>query len=172
MVLPVELLHGLTYGAGWAACANFAAIVAPKGLQATTQVGVFACSLLYRSGFTLTICLFQGLLLAVYWGLGQGMGALVGGLAYQRAGPVTTFRWSIVVAGAGFLMCIVAWVRALITKGVGTAASARSQNQQGPGETEKDETTPLALEHNSSVEETLLAVGGSFSEAAESERLV
>lgn len=39
MVLPVELLHGITFGCAWAAGTHKCAEVAPEGLGATVQVG-------------------------------------------------------------------------------------------------------------------------------------
>lgn len=59
-VLPAELLHGVTYGAGWAACTAFANAAAPRELQATAQ----------------------GLLTGTHWGLGGAIGALMGGWLY------------------------------------------------------------------------------------------
>lgn len=37
-VLPVEVLHGLTFSLGWAACATHATEIAPPGYASTTQV--------------------------------------------------------------------------------------------------------------------------------------
>lgn len=38
-VLPVELLHGVTFACGWGASTVYASRVAPPGLSATMQVG-------------------------------------------------------------------------------------------------------------------------------------
>ena len=38
-VLPVELLHGITFGCAWAAGTEYSSKIAPAGLEATVQVG-------------------------------------------------------------------------------------------------------------------------------------
>ena len=40
IVLPVELLHGLTFGLAWAAGTHKAALLAPDGLMSSMQVRV------------------------------------------------------------------------------------------------------------------------------------
>ena len=37
MVLPIQLLHGVTFGLCWATLTTFAKGVAPEGMSATTQ---------------------------------------------------------------------------------------------------------------------------------------
>ncbi|GBG00109.1 hypothetical protein Rsub_12850 [Raphidocelis subcapitata] len=67
-VLPIELLHGITFGCGWGGgtvhCKRLAERLGLEGLEATLQ----GC--------------FQGL----YFGVGQGLGALLGGVLTQRRG--------------------------------------------------------------------------------------
>ncbi|KAG1659725.1 hypothetical protein FOA52_012265 [Chlamydomonas sp. UWO 241] len=63
-VLPIEVLHGFTFGAGWGAGCEKSKALAPPGLEATQQ-GVF-----------------QG----VYFGLGYGLGSLIGGLISEAYG--------------------------------------------------------------------------------------
>lgn len=77
VVLPVELLHGITFGCGWGAGTINSKRVAPPGLGATMQ-GIF-----------------QGL----YFGLGQGLGGLVGGLLKHRLGSQAMF---LTCSGAAF----------------------------------------------------------------------
>ena len=36
-VLPIELLHGITFGCAWAAGTLYCSRIAPRGLEATTQ---------------------------------------------------------------------------------------------------------------------------------------
>ena len=36
-VLPIELLHGVTFGCAWAAGTLYCSRIAPRGLEATTQ---------------------------------------------------------------------------------------------------------------------------------------
>ncbi|KAF6258417.1 hypothetical protein COO60DRAFT_1128185 [Scenedesmus sp. NREL 46B-D3] len=85
-VLPVELLHGVTFGCGWSAGTITSKRVAPPGLEATMQ-GIF-----------------QGL----YFGVGQGLGALIGGLLKQRHGGQAMFALCSGIVLAGWLLCVVA----------------------------------------------------------------
>ena len=63
-VLPIHLLHGLTFSALWVAGVSYAGELAPPGMGATAQ----------------------GLFTATYMGLGAASGALLGGLLYSRFG--------------------------------------------------------------------------------------
>ena len=69
-VLPINLLHGLTFSGMWVAGVAYANAVAPKGFGATAQ-GLFA---------------------GVTMGLGAATGALLGGTLYDSLGPVLMFR--------------------------------------------------------------------------------
>lgn len=84
-ILPISLLHGLTFSAMWAAGVAYASeLAAPKGLVATAQ----------------------GLLSGVSMGLGGVIGALIGGLLYDRIGPVALFALFGVISllGLGFFL--------------------------------------------------------------------
>lgn len=70
LVLPINLLHGLTFSALWVAGVSYSNEVAPPGLGATAQ-GLF-------TGMTM--------------GLGSAGGALLGGMLYDTLGPATMFR--------------------------------------------------------------------------------
>ena len=61
-VLPVEVLHGLTFSLGWAACATHASEIAPPGYATTTQ----------------------GVISATFWGVGFGIGGIGGGFSPGR----------------------------------------------------------------------------------------
>eukprot|EP00466_Bigelowiella_natans_P010634 jgi/Bigna1/61701/fgenesh1_kg.25_\ len=66
LVMPAELLHGVTFALVWSSLAVLATQISPeKGLQATTQ-GLF--SLLFN-------------------GVGGGIGAVGGGYLYESIGP-------------------------------------------------------------------------------------
>jgi PPP family 3-phenylpropionic acid transporter len=82
LVLPINLLHGLTFSAMWVAGVSYANEVAPKGMGATAQ-GLFA-------GMTM--------------GLGSAAGALLGGLMYDSLGTTVMFRVAagIVLVGLTF----------------------------------------------------------------------
>ncbi|GAQ79149.1 major facilitator superfamily protein [Klebsormidium nitens] len=81
-VLPIELLHGVTFGCGWTAGTVHAGRIAPPGMAATMQA------------------LFAG----AYSGIGDGLGMLLGGFVYEHYGSVTLFRGcGLLVAGGALL---------------------------------------------------------------------
>jgi len=84
LVLPVQLLHGLTFSITWVAGVSYAREIAPPGMGATAQ------------------SLFQG----AFFGLGGSVGALVGGVLYQEVGSALLFRWMalVVLAAALFFL--------------------------------------------------------------------
>ncbi|CAH1777765.1 unnamed protein product [Owenia fusiformis] len=69
-VLPIELLHGITFALMYAAASGYGSIVAPKGMSAT----------------------IQGLIGGLHFGLGKGAGSLLGGLIYGSFSPIVMFR--------------------------------------------------------------------------------
>ncbi|EGD78638.1 hypothetical protein PTSG_01616 [Salpingoeca rosetta] len=83
LVLPIELLHGLTFGLSWAAVASYSYKISPKGYEATTQ----------------------GITSALFWGLGFGLGACGGGFINQAYGFVFLFWMGCTFAASA---CIVA----------------------------------------------------------------
>lgn len=85
-VLPINLLHGLTFSALWVAGVSYANEVAPKGLGATAQ-GLF-------TGMTM--------------GLGSAGGALLGGTMYDALGPAFMFRVAALLVLIGLLFFAVA----------------------------------------------------------------
>jgi MFS transporter, PPP family, 3-phenylpropionic acid transporter len=100
LILPISLLHGLTFSALWTASVAYAGqLAAPKGLMATAQ----------------------GLLSGVSMGLGGVVGGLMGGLIYEQLGAVALFTTVGGVALAGLLFFLVmgraAWVRAPVAEG-------------------------------------------------------
>jgi PPP family 3-phenylpropionic acid transporter len=99
LILPISLLHGLTFSAMWTASVAYAGqLAAPKGLMATAQ----------------------GLLSGVSMGLGGVVGGLLGGLIYEQVGAVALFLIVGSVALAGLLFFLVAgraaWVRAPVAE--------------------------------------------------------
>jgi PPP family 3-phenylpropionic acid transporter len=81
MVLPVQLLHGLTFSITWAAGVTYARQIAPAGLGATAQ----------------------GLFSGTFFGLGGSVGALLGGMLYQAVGSALMFRYVALVVFAAAL---------------------------------------------------------------------
>jgi predicted MFS family arabinose efflux permease len=68
-VLPCELLHGLTFATMWSVSCAYANKISPPECHSTLQT----------------------LLKGLHWGLGSGMGALIGGFAYDSYGAVKLF---------------------------------------------------------------------------------
>ncbi|KAK9796993.1 hypothetical protein WJX73_010487 [Symbiochloris irregularis] len=81
-VLPIELLHGVTFGCAWSAGTLNCSRIAPKGLEATTQA------------------LFNGL----YMGVGLGLGAVVGGFIYDATNARIVFFAAAAVVATGWLL--------------------------------------------------------------------
>jgi MFS family permease len=77
LVLPVQLVHGFSFAARWAAGVAFANRIAPAGMGATAQ-GIFS---------------------GVSMGLAAAVGGFIGGWLYESVGPLLMYRW----AGIGIL---------------------------------------------------------------------
>lgn len=71
MVLPFELMQGITHAAVWAACCSYIAHNTPKHLRSSGQ----------------------GVLQGIHHGLGRGCGAIIGGMFVTYYGTAATFRW-------------------------------------------------------------------------------
>ncbi|TMW43089.1 hypothetical protein DOY81_011831, partial [Sarcophaga bullata] len=71
MVLPFELMQGITHAAVWAASCSYIAHNTPKHLRASGQ----------------------GVLQGIHHGLGRGCGAIIGGMFVTSYGTTKTFRW-------------------------------------------------------------------------------
>eukprot|EP01119_Soliformovum_irregulare_P021636 TRINITY_DN7246_c0_g1_i1.p1 TRINITY_DN7246_c0_g1~~TRINITY_DN7246_c0_g1_i1.p1 ORF type:complete len:455 (+),score=85.32 TRINITY_DN7246_c0_g1_i1:90-1454(+) len=83
--LPIELLHGITFACLWAAVVEHASNIAPPGVEATAQ----------------------GIMNAVFGGLGSGIGAIVGGVVYQRFGPIILFRASAIASSISLIWFLI-----------------------------------------------------------------
>lgn len=70
LVLPINLLHGLSFALLWSAGVAAADAIAPPGLGATAQ-GLFA---------------------GIMMGLGAALGGFAGGVLYDNIGPVALFQ--------------------------------------------------------------------------------
>lgn len=85
-VLPIELCQGITYGVFYASMTSYASEIAPKGAGST----------------------MQGLVGAVYEGVGIAAGSLIGGILMGRLGGSQTFGWfgaaGLVLSGAHVLV--------------------------------------------------------------------
>eukprot|EP00529_Nitzschia_sp_RCC80_P031210 CAMPEP_0113504388 /NCGR_PEP_ID=MMETSP0014_2-20120614/34688_1 /TAXON_ID=2857 /ORGANISM="Nitzschia sp." /LENGTH=359 /DNA_ID=CAMNT_0000399493 /DNA_START=484 /DNA_END=1563 /DNA_ORIENTATION=+ /assembly_acc=CAM_ASM_000159 len=70
--LPAEALRGMTFAAFWSTCTIYATRIAPPGMQATMLM----------------------FLNAMYGGLGQSLGAIIGGKLQSHVGTVHTFLYA------------------------------------------------------------------------------
>ncbi|RUP52145.1 major facilitator superfamily domain-containing protein [Jimgerdemannia flammicorona] len=84
LALFIQLSHGLAFSALWSAAVVHADAIAPKHLRATSQ----------------------GLMNAAFNGVGSGLGALLGGTIYQRAGSGAMFLMVAVVTTLGLILFV------------------------------------------------------------------
>ena len=70
--LPAEALRGITFAAFWTAGSMYAHRISPPGMKATMLLIMNAC----------------------YGGLGQSLGAIIGGKMQSRFGTIKTFVYS------------------------------------------------------------------------------
>uniref|UniRef100_A0A3Q4HDT3 Major facilitator superfamily domain containing 6a n=1 Tax=Neolamprologus brichardi TaxID=32507 RepID=A0A3Q4HDT3_NEOBR len=70
IVLPMEILQGVTHASVWAACISFLSAAVPPALRTSAQ----------------------GILQGLHLGLGRGCGAMVGGVFVNYFGAAETFR--------------------------------------------------------------------------------
>jgi len=70
--LPAEALRGVTFAAFWSTCTIYASSIAPQGMSATLLM----------------------FLNAMYGGLGQSLGAIIGGKLQSKLGTVKTFLYA------------------------------------------------------------------------------
>lgn len=83
LVLPIELLHGVTFGLAWSAGNKHAQDLAPPGMG-SSMIGVFQ---------------------AMYFGLGNGAGRLLSGWVYHAQGPRAVFALAALWEGVGWAVC-------------------------------------------------------------------
>lgn len=86
--LPAEALRGVTFAAFWSTCTIYASRIAPPGLGATMLM----------------------FLNAMYGGLGQSLGAIVGGKLQSKFGTVQTFLYS-GVCDLCFVVLVIGYLR-------------------------------------------------------------
>ncbi|PIK39389.1 putative major facilitator superfamily domain-containing protein 6 [Apostichopus japonicus] len=96
LILPIELLHGICFGAMWPAMTSFANKVAPPGMGATVQ----------------------NLVSAVSMGAGRSIGSIVGGYIYNTYGARTLF-WDCgyLCAGTTVLLIFYTFIEAVRARG-------------------------------------------------------
>lgn len=87
-VLPCEVLHGLTFAVTWSVSCTYANMISPPECHST----------------------MQSLLEGLHWGIGSGMGALIGGYAYDSFGAVRLFEASGILSFCSMLLALLAWM--------------------------------------------------------------
>jgi len=80
--LPIELLHGVTFGLCYSTMASYAHTISPPGMEATVQ----------------------GIVGAAFEGVGVAIGSVVGGGVYESRGGVFLFRAFSIFS---FILCII-----------------------------------------------------------------
>lgn len=85
-VLAIEPLHGVTFGAMWAATTSYGGMISPEGLRATVM----------------------GLVSATHFGLGRLIAGFGGGAVYSKYGPRVLFRSLAVISAATCLLFVIA----------------------------------------------------------------
>ncbi|KAK3568725.1 hypothetical protein QTP86_014556 [Hemibagrus guttatus] len=99
VVLPMEILQGLTHASVWAACISYLSAAVPPALRTSAQ----------------------GILQGLHLGLGRGCGAMMGGVFVNFFGAAETFR------GLGMASLIILLIFALIQSLIGPSDSRRNQ---------------------------------------------
>ncbi|KAM9970621.1 hypothetical protein ACTFIR_002483 [Dictyostelium discoideum] len=74
-VLPIEVLHGISFATLWGAGVEHSSKMAPKGYEA----------------------FYQGIFSGIYCGLGPGIGSIVGGFLYQHKSAFFLFRFTAII---------------------------------------------------------------------------
>ncbi|XP_060786454.1 major facilitator superfamily domain-containing protein 6-B isoform X2 [Neoarius graeffei] len=97
VVLPMEVLQGLTHASVWAACISYLSAAVPPALRTSAQ----------------------GILQGVHLGLGRGCGAMIGGVLVNYFGVAETFR------GLGMASLIILLIFALIQSLIGPSDDRR-----------------------------------------------
>ncbi|XP_053482145.1 major facilitator superfamily domain-containing protein 6-B [Ictalurus furcatus] len=99
VVLPMEVLQGLTHASVWAACISYLSAAVPPALRTSAQ----------------------GILQGLHLGLGRGCGAMIGGVFVNYFGAAETFR------GLGMASLVILLIFALIQSLIGPSHDRRDQ---------------------------------------------
>lgn len=120
-VLPIEMLNGVTFGIFYSTMASYASIVAPRGTEATMQVSV----LMYgeqKTAAHISSTLPQGLVGAIFEGVGVSMGSLIAGNLFAAVSGSGTFLIFGIFAFIAFIVhVLVQWYLQRIGQGAADA---------------------------------------------------
>ena len=106
-VLPAEVLHGITFAALWSASVSHAQKLAPEG----------------------RVSVMQGLVESLHWGVGYGLGSLIGGFAYDDLGPRAMF---FVSAGCSVVLMLTTGGWELVLRSRSQPSAEASEFTTGP----------------------------------------
>ncbi|XP_045458560.1 uncharacterized protein LOC123668912 [Melitaea cinxia] len=90
-ILPIELFQGITFGMFYPTMTSYANVLSPPGTETTVQ----------------------GLVGAVFEGVGSSLGSYIGGVLYENYGGWNTFRW---FGYGAFVSCILHALAQYLTK--------------------------------------------------------
>ena len=86
-VLPCELLNGLTFAVTWSVSCTYANEISPPGCHSVMQA------------------LLEGL----HFGVGCGVGSLVGGFIYESYGAIRLFQFCGILSFSSTILALCAW---------------------------------------------------------------
>jgi predicted MFS family arabinose efflux permease len=125
-ILPIELLHGLTYATMWSVSCSYANKISPPECHSTLQT----------------------LLNGLHWGIGSAVGSLIGGFVYDSYGAVTLFLMSA-------LLSVFSMILSMTMIGSESAISHRSSESVHPAQDEYEmisgNTTNANLDYASNI---------------------
>lgn len=126
-VLPIELFSGLTFGIFYATMASYASILAPPGTEATLQVRNLIDNF---SRSRLKFKHFQGLVGAVFEGIGVSTGSFIGGILMNNLQGSVTFKIFSIGAFAFFgIHVLVQWIITKVSGPYGKKSTVEDENQ-------------------------------------------
>jgi MFS family permease len=126
-VLPIEVLHGLTFGVMWSAVTHFSHEIAPAGLHSTVQ----------------------GIVNGLHWGLGVGSGAVCGGILYQNYGAVFTFKCGAVLSTVSLALIGAAIAHSAVAARKKAVQYAFTAVEPSESDTPETELTALVVDTHS-----------------------
>ncbi|XP_070711696.1 major facilitator superfamily domain-containing protein 6-A-like [Pempheris klunzingeri] len=124
VVLPMEVLQGVTHASVWAACISFLSAAVPSALRTSAQ----------------------GILQGLHLGLGRGCGAMVGGVFVNYFGAAATFR-GIGMASLVILL-IFSFIQCLTGEAEGKEDKMLAENIPVPSSPVPIATIDLVQSHN------------------------
>jgi len=130
LVLPVELLNGVTFGLFYATMTSYASVIAPPGTATT----------------------IQGLVGGLFEGFGVAAGSFFGGLLFHNYGGATTYRLYGICA---ILFGVIHGLVQIPLRGRGPPGLAIGNGKAGGGDAERNSNELDLMKETKSVDETI-----------------